>query len=104
MFDRILPASRDRAEPYCLSWYQDQACTGAERPPPPTYGACLGRPREGTNVPTNGEATAWSCTVLAYTITEEDYGGETLNAEIMGALQSSLCFLPWQLLKYEVWS
>lgn len=57
--------------------------------PPAVSTACLGTPCEVINAPTKVEAAAWSCTVLAYRITEEDYGGETLNAEIMGALQTA---------------
>lgn len=56
---------------------------------PAMSAACLSRACEVINAPTKGEATVWSCTVLSYRITEGDYGGESLNAEIVGALQSS---------------
>lgn len=56
---------------------------------PAMSAACLGRACEVINAPTKGEAAVWSCTVLSYRITEGDYGGESLNAEIVWALQSS---------------
>lgn len=45
-------------------------------------------PLQPCSSPTEG-AAAWSCAVLTYRITGRDYGGEALNAEAVGALQSA---------------
>lgn len=89
MVDRTLPASGDGLNlTACL-------CTGTRLVEVqslccPSYLCSLPRQsHEVINAPTEGEAAVWSCTMLFYRITERDYGGESLNAEIVGALQSS---------------